>query len=83
MKCCVGGHESVHISVIARVRNNGSTFQSFLHALRGGGLVLGVSVMVRCPYNGVDCPLRNVTFTYSFNYYDHRLMLICIVASFV
>ena len=52
MKCCVGGHESVHISVIARVRNNGSTFQSFLHALRGGGgLVLGVSVMVRCPYN--------------------------------
>ena len=41
MKCCVGGHESVHISVIARVRNNGSTFQSFLHALRGGGAGAG------------------------------------------
>ena len=51
MKCCTGGHESVHISVIARVRNNESTFQSFLHVFRGGGgLVLGVSVMVRCPY---------------------------------
>ena len=51
VKCCTGGHESVHISVIARVRNNESTFQSFLHAFRGGGgLVLGVSVMVRCPY---------------------------------
>ena len=37
MKCCTGGHESVHISVIARVRNNESTFQSFLHAFRGGG----------------------------------------------
>ena len=35
------GHESVHISVIARVRNNGSTFQSFLHALRGGGAGAG------------------------------------------
>ena len=54
MKCCAGGHGSVHISVIARVRNNGSTFQSFLPAFRGGGggcLVLGVSVMVMCPYN--------------------------------
>ena len=53
VKCCTGGHESVHISVIARVRNNESTFESFLHAFRGGGgggLVLGVSVMVRCPY---------------------------------
>ena len=52
VKCCTGGHESVHISVIARVRNNESTFQSFLHAFRGGGggLVLGESVMVRCPY---------------------------------
>ena len=37
MKCCAGGHGSVHISVIARVRNNGSTFQSFLPAFRGGG----------------------------------------------
>ena len=37
MKCCAGEHESVHISVIARVRNNGSTFQSFLPAFRGGG----------------------------------------------
>ena len=37
MKCCTGGHESVHISVIARVRNNESTFQSFLHAFRQGG----------------------------------------------
>ena len=37
MKCCTGGHESVHISVIARVRNNESTFQSILHAFRGGG----------------------------------------------
>ena len=53
VKCCAGGHESVQISVIARVRNNGRTFQSFLHAFRrgGGGLVLGVSVMVMCPYN--------------------------------
>ena len=37
VKCCTGEHESVHISVIARVRNNESTFQSFLHAFRGGG----------------------------------------------
>ena len=37
MKCCAGGHGSVHISVIARVCNNGSTFQSFLPAFRGGG----------------------------------------------
>ena len=36
MKCCTGGHKSVHISVIARLRNNESTFQSFLHAFRGG-----------------------------------------------
>ena len=80
MKCCTGGHESVHISVIARVRNNESTFQSFLHAFRGGGGGAGGGG-VRT--KRVDCPLRNVTFTYSFNYYDHRLMLICIVASFV
>ena len=37
MKCCAGGHESVQISVIARVRNNGRTFQSFVHAFRRGG----------------------------------------------
>ena len=37
VKCCTGGHKSVHISVIARLRNNESTFQSFLHAFRGGG----------------------------------------------
>ena len=46
VKCCTGGHESVHISVIARVRNNESTFQSFLHAFRGGG---GGAVFWGCP----------------------------------
>ena len=54
MKCCTGRHESVHISVIARVRNNESTFQSFLHAFRGGGggggwRGGGGSVIVWCP----------------------------------
>ena len=35
-KCRAGGHESVRISVIARVRNDGSLFQSFLDAFRRG-----------------------------------------------
>ena len=32
LKCRAWGQESAHISVIARVRNSGSLFQSFLYA---------------------------------------------------
>ena len=52
MKCRAGGYESVRISVIARVRNSGGIFQSFLCAfLRGMPLVCNgrVSVVARCP----------------------------------
>ena len=52
----LGGGKCVRISVIARVRNSGSLFQSFLYAFiagGGGGLALfrisGVSVTERCP----------------------------------
>ena len=37
MKCRAWGQESVRISVIARVRNSRSLFQSFLYAFRRGG----------------------------------------------
>ena len=53
MKWRAGGYESVRISVIARVRNSGSIFQSFLSAfLRGMPLVCNarVSVIARCPW---------------------------------
>ena len=36
LKCRAWGQESAHISVIARVRNSGSLFQSFLYAFRQG-----------------------------------------------
>ena len=36
VKCRAGEHESARISVIARVRNDGSLFQSFLYAFRRG-----------------------------------------------
>ena len=36
VKCRAGEHESARISVIARVRNDGSLFQSFLNAFRRG-----------------------------------------------
>ena len=36
MKCRAGEHESARIYVIARVRNDGSLFQSFLYAFRRG-----------------------------------------------
>ena len=54
MKCRAWGQESVHISIIKRVRNSGSLFQSFLYVFRrGGGVALvrisGVSVIARCP----------------------------------
>ena len=53
----LGAGKCVRISVIARVRNSRSLFQSFLYAFiaggRGGGLALvrisGVSVTERCP----------------------------------
>ena len=35
MKCGAWGQESVRISVIARVRNSGSLFQSFLYVFGG------------------------------------------------
>ena len=48
VNCRAWGQEIVHISVIARVRNSGSLFQSFLYCVSPGGLVLvrigGVSV---------------------------------------
>ena len=55
MKWRAGGYESVRISVIARVRNSGSIFESFLSAfLRGMPLVCNgngrVSVIARCPW---------------------------------
>ena len=46
-KCRAGGHESVRISVIARVRDDGSLFQSFLYAFRRGGWLL--SAVAECP----------------------------------
>ena len=46
-KCRAGGHESVRISVITRVRNDGSLFQSFLYAFRRGGWLL--SSVAECP----------------------------------
>ena len=53
MKCRAWGQESVHISIIKRVRNSGSLFQSFLYVFRRGGVALvrisGVSVIARCP----------------------------------
>ena len=52
MKCRAGGYESVRISVIARVRNSGGIFQSFLCAfLWRMPLVCNgrVSVVARCP----------------------------------
>ena len=52
MKCRARGQESVRISVIARVRNSGSLFQSFLYAFRRGVdlvRISGVSVIGRCP----------------------------------
>ena len=42
MKCRAWGQESVCISVIARVHNSESLFQSFLYALRRGA--------VSCPH---------------------------------
>ena len=51
VKCRAGGYESVCISIIARVRNSGSIFQSILCAfLRGMPLVCNgrVSVIARC-----------------------------------
>ena len=36
VKCRAWGQESVRISVIARVRNSGSLFRSFLYAFRRG-----------------------------------------------
>lgn len=44
-----GGHESICISEIKRVRNNGSLFQSFLKAFFAGEGRGGVSVIASCP----------------------------------
>lgn len=51
MKCHAGGLESVCISVIVRVSNEGNFFQSFLYAFpQGLALVHGsnMSVIERC-----------------------------------
>ena len=47
MKCRAWGQESVRISVIARVRNSGGLFQSFLYAFRRGAGVGNSEVSAR------------------------------------
>ena len=47
VNCRAWGQESVRISVIARVRNNGSLFQSFLYVFRWGDWFL--SALAGCP----------------------------------
>ena len=51
VNCLAWGQESVRISVIARVRNSGSLFQSFLYVFRREDWFL--SALAGCPR--VDC----------------------------